>query len=100
MSFDANMRHLPAGHEFFAKVWECGKDTKLYSLGVRQGDILRCDMIEDDPLSGVIFHIDGDTYIQGPDDDFYDIWLVYEGNTDGTGFLSDECRDEAMAELR
>ena len=47
--FDANLRHLPNGHKFFAEVWGCKKGCSLYKLGVRKEDeLVLCEMLDND----------------------------------------------------
>ena len=93
--FDANMRYLPKGLKFFAKVW--GVSQSLKDLGVKVDDILMCHMLNDGhdnpcvdiTIKGRIISLDSDT-------DFYDNWLVYEGCQDGTGFIDKESKQIAM----
>lgn len=93
--FDANMAHLPKNKEFFAEVYSCDKDSVLYEVGVRTGDVILCTMLEDDKKDPeIIIHLDSGKhrlYYRTSEDVFFDsAWLVYAGNKDLTGFLPQE----------
>lgn len=89
--FDANMRHLPAGVDFFAVVYSCGKESALHPLGIKTGDVILCKMLDDDPEDPQInIYIDNKviTYRCSNDEEFMAVWLVYAGRKDLTGFIS------------
>ena len=99
---DANLRYLPKGRKFFAEVCQCDEDSELYEFGARQGDIILCEMLDEgneDPDVRVVIGPHEDRLTICDSEDFDKVWLVYEGNQDGTGFLSDKRRDKAMALL-
>lgn len=99
--FDANMKHLPKGLEFFAEVWDCEEDSVLYNEGIRVGDILLCTMLSigsENPR--IIVHLDhGNIRIRNLDtydvDGMADTWLVYSGRKDLTNFIDFHCREKA-----
>lgn len=85
--FDANMRHLRKGKTFFCKVHYIESGV-LYDAGVRNNDIILCEMLDNchnNPR--VKFTINDVDIICNAEDDWEDKWIVYEGNTDGSGFL-------------
>ena len=45
--FDANMRCLPKGAEFFAEVYCMSPEDPLYSYGVESRDVFLCTMLDD-----------------------------------------------------
>lgn len=98
--FDANMRHLPKGEEFFAEVWACHES--LQSRGLKSNDVILCEMLEDDvanPLIKFLFNNEW-TYLRA-DDCFEDNWFVYAGLRDLTQFLDHrpEVKDKARKVL-
>jgi hypothetical protein len=96
--FDANLRYLPLGREFFAKVHYCEKDSYLHTLGVRTNDIVRGEMLSEEDKNPIVTLklLSGDVNI---DNDIDAWWIVYEGNIDGTGFINESSRKIAMAML-
>lgn len=88
--FDANMRHLPEGFQFFARVNSCNPHCEAYSLGVRDRDVVLCTMLEKTDKNPLVrFHLPTGTFeARG--------WAVgstptfsaeYEGNRDLSGFI-------------
>ena len=98
MSFDANMRNLPKGKLFFAEVYSCIKGSDLYEYDIRKGDLLYCEMMShcsEDPVVCIKTDYSGNIMTwDSKDTDL--VWLVYTGNVDGTGFICDSTRDNAM----
>jgi hypothetical protein len=95
--FDANMRHLPKGHLFFAKVHYCS-DCTLYEVGMRSGDIIRCEMLsEGDDNPEVKFYFGNGTFTTHSDIEYEESWLVYEGNLDGTGFIDKSSKKKVQS---
>lgn len=91
--FDANMRCLPVGHQFFAKVHHCNLGCGLYKKGIRDNQLLLCRKITDCEESPDVIAIINDEEITiNYKDDFFDCLLVYEGNADGSGFINDHSR--------
>lgn len=99
--FDANMRHLPEGKEFFAEVHYVEGSSRLKQLGVVGGDVLFCKMLgggSENPLvkfvtkTGIPFTMKNWDGCEEDDEDFY---LVYSGNRDGSGFICDEWKGKA-----
>tara|TARA_Y100001956_G_C3983913_1_gene126309 strand:+ start:34 stop:342 length:309 start_codon:yes stop_codon:yes gene_type:complete len=86
--FDANLRHLPKGYEFFAYVWTCEKVNKY---NFKKDDVILCTMLDEDNKDPrVTLHLkSGDVTITHRDD-FYEWNLVYAGAKDLTGFLPQE----------
>lgn len=99
--FDANMRYLPKGKRFFAKVHSCGEGSKWYEFGIRRDDILICHMLNsgnDRPLVDVI--VNGKTVtISDKFNSKAFCWMVYEGCLNGNGFINDESKRIAMGML-
>ncbi len=86
---DANARHLPKGLEFFLEVHSVDKESKIHQLGIRQGDVILCTMMDESPDNPEItIHLEsGDaTYKSNPLIDTFN-WLVYAGRKDLTQFL-------------
>lgn len=94
--FDANLRHLPNGHKFFAEVGNCEKGCSLYKLGVRKEDeLVLCEMLDNDEENDHInptvrFLFKGNTaeirsWEEG--EKLISTWLVYAGDYDLEGFL-------------
>ena len=95
MMFDANMRYLDKGRTFFAKVHYCS-NCRLYDLGIRGGDILLCEMMtqsEDNPE--VKITLDTVDVVVESNEEYAESWLVYEGRTDGSGFIDSQSREKA-----
>tara|TARA_R100000541_G_C1897352_1_gene83949 strand:+ start:16039 stop:16386 length:348 start_codon:yes stop_codon:yes gene_type:complete len=94
--FDANLRHLPNGHKFFAEVWGCKKECSLYKLGVRKEDeLVLCEMLDNDEENDhmnptVRFFFKGNTAeIKSWENEekLLSTWIVYAGDYDLKGFL-------------
>jgi hypothetical protein len=97
--FDANIRHLPKGKIFFAKVHYC-LGTKLYDVGVRVGDIIKCEMLSNSTENpSVKFYLGNSTFETTHDAEFEGCLVVYEGNIDGTGFIDEKSKKIAMSQL-
>lgn len=97
--FDANMRHLQKGKMFFAKVHYC-TNTTLHYVGVRGGDIIKCEMLSDSTENPrVKFYFGNGTFETTHDAEFEGCLIVYEGNLDGTGFIDEESKKIAMKQL-
>ena len=96
--FDANMRHLPKGAEFFAEVYAC--DEVLAGHGLRNNDVILCEMLEDDVENPLIkFLLNGEWTHLKANDCFEDNWFVYAGRRDLTGFINSKVKDKARAIL-
>ena len=90
------MRCLPKGLQFFCLVHYCSNSI-LETLGATSGDILRCKMLDDsEHKPRVSIKINGKVSIIKYDEDFYEMFLVYEGCTDGEGFICDDSKRRAM----
>ena len=91
--FDANMRYLPKGLEFFAEAWSIDKKGKLHELGYKDGDLILCKMMSKGHINPAIM-VDG---IQITNNEgFYDTTLIYTGCADGTGFIDDKLKFKAL----
>jgi len=94
--FDANMRQLPKGKMFFAKVHYC-TNTTLFDVGVRGGDIIKCEMLSNSNENpNVKFYFGNATFETTHDAEFEGCLVVYEGNIDGTGFIDEKSRKIAI----
>lgn len=96
--FDANMRHLPKGMMFFAKIESIKLDCELFNLGARRNDIIKCEMLDechDDPR--VRFFISSKEHVFEHRNHWRQFWAVYAGQIDGGDFINDEDRAKAMA---
>ena len=92
--FDANMRYLPKGRWFFAKVQ--GASDSMASKGVKANDLILCHMLNsgnEKPCVDMI--LNGKPFTISDDTDFYDNWFVFEGNFDLTGFIDKESKEIA-----
>jgi hypothetical protein len=94
--FDANLRHLPNGHKFFAEIWGCSETCSLYKLGIRKEDVLvLCEMLDNDeendhenPTIRVFCESDSIVIdLKVEDDNHYSMLLIYAGDYDLKGFL-------------
>jgi hypothetical protein len=96
--FDANLRYLKVGTEFFAKVHYCEKDSYLSTLGVKANDIVRGEMLSEEHKNPIVTLklLSGDVNVDNDVDEWF---IVYEGNIDGTGFIDESSRKIAMAML-
>lgn len=95
--FDANMRHLPNGHKFFAETGNIDKNSQMYKNGFREKDTLvYCVMLDNDedndhdnPLV-MMYRKDGVSFYeksQENGDELWSTWLVYAGDATLKGFL-------------
>ena len=91
--FDANMRYLPKGLEFFAEAWSIDKGGKLHELGYRSGDLILCKMMSKGHMNPAIMV---DSVQITNNEGFYDTTLIYTGRVDGTGFIEDELKFKAL----
>lgn len=98
--FDANLRFLPLGTEFFAEVYYCEGSVLDKKLGLKQNDVIRCKIIDecDDHPNVEITH-KGKTITVGYHEDFYEKLVVYAGKLDGTDFIKDSTRNKALGIL-
>lgn len=95
--FDANMRYIPKGRVFFAKVHWIDKGIGFDLFDVKEGDILKCEMLNDDNENArVKFIFDKGSFEISNDCDDNDGFIVYEGNIDGTGFIDKKSKRIAM----
>ena len=93
--FDANMRYLPYGHDFFAKVSGITKDHPLHKLKIR-GRIILCKMLSGCHENPTVRFYNGEDFIDITDGQSgRGSWIVYEGNKDGTGFINEESKRQA-----
>ena len=95
MSFDANMRGLPKGTLFFAEVFMCSSKLSQYGVGV--DDVLYCEMMShcDDNPTVCIKLPTGENLMVSNSTDEDNIWLVYAGDIDMTGFICDNVKTKA-----
>lgn len=98
--FDANMRWLALGTKFWAKVQSCSPYGALYHAGIRSGDLVECTMLSNEHNNPrVMFHLkNGSNIVLRSNDDKGSEWITYEGNPDGTGFICEISRKQAMGE--
>mgnify|MGYP003631518827 CR=1 FL=1 len=97
MSFDANMRGLPKGTLFFAEVYMCRGNSELFEQGIRADDVLYCEMMShcnDDPTVCIKLPT-GENLMVSDSTDGDNIWLVYAGDIDMTGFICDNVKTKA-----
>lgn len=95
--FDANMRHLPKGLEFFAEAWSIAEGSKLSKLGYKSGDLIHCKMLSKGNKNPAIL-VENQQVTN--EEDFYDTTLVFMGCLDGTSFYNDpEFKAKALAYL-
>jgi len=87
--FDANMRHLPKGRKFFAKVYSTG------GAFPHRDKMFLCEMMtkeHENPtvdFGGLLVSSEGSG----------DSWIVFEGNEDLTGFISKSSLQTAKSML-
>jgi hypothetical protein len=96
--FDANMRYLPEGFKFFARVNSCKVGCKAHRLGVRYKDIIPCTMLEETHKNPCVrFHLPhGSLDIRGwGEEGGFDFGAEYEGNLTLGGFISEDSRSTA-----
>lgn len=104
--FDANLRYLPKGYEFFAEVG-CLKDkSPLAKAGIKHGDVILCTMLSighDNPRIKV--HLPHGQSIrvrhwdEGDEDELLDTFLVFSGNKEFGSFICDKEKAKAKAYL-
>lgn len=95
--FDANMRCLPKGTQFFCSVCFCKEHSSIHRLGARSGDIFRCKMLDDsEERPRVSIKINGKVYILKYGDEFWDMLLIYEGMVNGLGFINDDSEARSL----
>lgn len=95
--FDANMCWLKKGEMFFAEV-HCIDDNRY---NIRAGDAILCEMLDDchdDPRIKIM--LVGNESVTVRQGDLDGAWLVYGGNLDGTGFISDHYKGKAMPMMK
>lgn len=100
--FDANMRYLPKGKKFFAKITylDMEEQAQLYKKGYKSGDILVCEMLTDCHKEPYVRVTEKEgSFILKDSDSEWD-WIIYEGNQDGTGFLNGWEKMIAMDKLK
>jgi hypothetical protein len=100
--FCANMRYVPKGLEFFAKVTGCKKGSKLFALGFRTGDIVQCVMLdEQNDTPEVLFKTrTGEIKIRPGGDENYSSLVEYAGQIHGLNFIEAEDSRKAQEILR
>lgn len=101
--FDANMRYLPKGTKFFAKVYSVDEESHLYDKGLRNNDLVYCEMLSENgniAEAVVMMDIYGEMHEVREEDSFEDSWLVYAGKADGTDFINLRDKNTAMALMR
>lgn len=83
--FDANMRHLPKGHKFFALVWGTKQNTILAKHGVNRDDMCLCTMLDDDVDNPqVTFHLpSGDVDVYSSSEGMFAYHILYVGTLKG-----------------
>lgn len=93
--FDANARHLPNGHLFFAEVHWCSSEP-LCEFGIEKDDLLLCCMLSDcndNPKVCIVKNSKG--LVVDNNDHEMESFLVYSGNYDLTGFICDKQKARA-----
>lgn len=97
--FDANMRHLPKGKDFFAEMCGVRKGHPIRYCGVSSNLIL-CKMLSDEHENPVVRFYGSKRNVEISDSESgIGSWFVYSGNKDGTGFIDDDKKKEAMRQL-
>lgn len=93
--FDANLRYLPEGTVFFAKVHHIKDKNSLYDHGVRADNILLMRKLTDDNenVAVTVYLEDKEFEVHCSFDDEFSYYssafITYEGNLDLTGFIND-----------
>ena len=94
--FDANMRYIPKGKRFFAEVSSIAENGSLYGLGLRQGDVVFCHMLNQTPDNPMVDMLIGGRKITVSDIGCGYDWIVYAGNADGkSDFIDDKVKAKA-----
>lgn len=88
------MRHLPKGKKFYAKMCGVREHHPVRSLELNSRLIL-CEMLsEGNENPTVKFHGESGSVDVTDNESGIGSWFVYEGNADGTGFISEESKSE------
>ena len=94
--FDANMRHLPKGKRFFAKICGLKEGHPVRYIGINSNLVL-CEMLSDEHENPTVRFYGSKCNVDVSDSESgIGSWLAYEGNEDLTGFICNESK--AMAE--
>lgn len=95
--FDANMRHLYKGKDFFAELSGITKEHPLHKLGISgRGRVVLCKMLSDEDENPVVRFYNKEDYIDISDSESgMGSWIVYSGNKDLTGFINDKSKEAA-----
>ena len=100
--FDANMRHIPKGKKFFVKVCGVSELHKVRELDLKCNVVL-CEMLSEDNDNPIVRFFDNNTSVDISDEESgIGSWIKYEGNTDGSGFISEDSWElayEVMVEI-
>jgi hypothetical protein len=97
--FDANMRWLPKGKEFFAEFRgvRVGHPLKQYS---ENHNVILCEMLSTGRHNPVVRFFLDDSYLDISDKECgCGSWLVYAGCKDGNDFINQDIKREAMSLL-
>lgn len=94
--FDANMRYVAKGKEFFAEVNAVRTFGKLYSAGYREGDVILCKMLSKGHENPAVMV--GNLQFTN-NEEYMETLLIYAGRTDGSGFIDDTVRNKALQVL-
>lgn len=98
--FDANMRHLPKGHEFFAEMCGVRDGHPVRFCGVKSRLVL-CKMLSENNENPTVRFYGDESNVDVTDSDSgIGSWFTYAGNKDGTGFIDEVKKKEAMAVLQ
>lgn len=94
--FDANMRYLPKGKEFFAEFRGVSDDHPFKKYSERHNVIL-CQMLSDEHENPTVrFFADGECFDLSDEDCGLKTWMAYAGCKDGRGFINNKIKNEAM----
>lgn len=97
--FDANMRHLPKGKKFFAEICGTREDHPIRQFDLKSRLVL-CEMLSDDNENPTVRFYSGIKFMDITDNECgIGSWFAYTGNEDGTGFICDDKKKEAMRQL-
>ena len=97
--FDANMRYLPKGHKFFAEMCGTRKDHPIRQFDLKSR-LVPCEMLSDNNENPTVRFYCGNKFMDMTDSECgIGSWFVYAGNKDGTGFIDDAKKKEAMEQL-
>ena len=94
--FDANLRWLPRGMEFFAKVHYVEDND----LGLVNDQLIFCKMLEESEENPRVEMFLPTGNIITRCEDLHYTWIVYEGAADGTGFIDEASKWECMDYLK